>query len=319
MELDRRTGQSETPNNQYTPEYQPKKRLVDYTTHHLPMPSTEQEPRHFKPEIPREQTTPIIELQKLREEIVSLRESNHQLEDLVKVTILRSTTAPQLGAPASQTTMYHPQSPGSAPGPMFIPSPTSTSGPSSMHTALPNINSTTQLPSLTRPFAENTSTPVTSTSFLLPEPPDSLYSRMSLSHLTDGPTNTNPDLQNKNRTQQQSSLPILPPQDCNLPQEIFPYTPTNIATPSRQLNCWYRFSSPPGTLIPTSCWLIRKTGRADDWRLLECNESFLQLLKTSPNDMQGIAFLDLVPPKFKSTTCETLQHIIRVSTSFQII
>jgi hypothetical protein len=116
----------------------------------------------------------------------------------------------------------------------------------------------------------------------------------------------------KTRNIPQSQLPVLPGENSNLPFEIFPYNSQYMGAFTNQLQRWYRFTSVPESMVPTSCWLVRKTGRADDWRLLECNESFLELLQSPVDRVSGIAFLDLVPPKFKSTTCELLQHIIRV-------
>ena len=106
-------------------------------------------------------------------------------------------------------------------------------------------------------------------------------------------------------------LPSLPK---NLPPHILSYTSSDSKSTLLSVNKWYRFMDSTNESLPISCWVVRKMGRADDWRLLECNQAFIDLIKIPVAALSSsFSLTQLFPARFKSSNGELLQQIIHVS------
>ena len=77
-------------------------------------------------------------------------------------------------------------------------------------------------------------------------------------------------------------------------------------------NPWYNFTGAQNSQA-SSVWLVQRFGRSDEWTLLECNQSFIDLIQKPIQYLNSsYTMLDLVPHRFKASTSELLQQIINV-------
>jgi hypothetical protein len=96
-----------------------------------------------------------------------------------------------------------------------------------------------------------------------------------------------------------------------LPDTLPPHQISYNSDSHRSVGTWYRFVEPAQNQLPASFWLVKRTGRADRWTLLECNQAFIQLIQLSPESLSSnFSVMDLVPTRFKSSTSELLQQIV---------
>ena len=108
------------------------------------------------------------------------------------------------------------------------------------------------------------------------------------------------------------SLPLIP--NC-LPAHLLSASSFHqfCQKETKLANIWYRFVEIENNQVPTSVWFVKKTGRADNWKLMECNQSFVDLIQENINLLSNsYSMIDLVPQRFKSSTSELLQQIINV-------
>jgi hypothetical protein len=73
-------------------------------------------------------------------------------------------------------------------------------------------------------------------------------------------------------------------------------------------------ANPPDHLVAVSSWLVTSVKCADDWRLLECNSAFLEMLDLPVESLTSstLTFLHFVPIRYQSAASQLLRHIIIV-------